>query len=327
MEVVERSKVWFTVVNVYAASKTASQRWEKAEARLKEKGIVYHGNRTGRSGNAMEITFDAAMAGYRKFVAVGGDGTVHDVLNGIAAYVESMSGYSSALTFADFTLAVIPLGSGNDWIKSTGVPKDILEAVDLLADPKIGKQDVVRASVLDYAMRPMSDSYMVNVGGIGIDARVCVNVNAQKKAGRRGKILYVTSLIRAIKERQPAGAKVVCDGKTVFEGPYYSMAFGVGKYSGGGMRQTPAAVMDDGLVDVTIIPVLPFKRILQEAWRLFTDSFLTIPELVTVKAKSVLVTPIEGYSEEPVEVDGEVVGKISAGFEVLDTQINVVVGK
>ena len=327
MEVVERSKVWFTVVNVYAASKTASQRWEKAEARLKEKGIVYHGNRTGRSGNAMEITFDAAMAGYRKFVAVGGDGTVHDVLNGIAAYVESMSGYSSALTFADFTLAVIPLGSGNDWIKSTGVPKDILEAVDLLADPKIGKQDVVRASVLDHAMRPMSDSYMVNVGGIGIDARVCVNVNAQKKAGRRGKILYVTSLIRAIKERQPAGAKVVCDGKTVFEGPYYSMAFGVGKYSGGGMRQTPAAVMDDGLVDVTIIPVLPFKRILQEAWRLFTDSFLTIPELVTVKAKSVLVTPLEGFCEEPVEVDGEVVGKISAGFEVLDTQINVVVGK
>ena len=93
------------------------------------------------------------------------------------------------------------------------------------------------------------------------------------------------------------------------------------------MRQTPAAVIDDGMVDVTIIPVLPFKRILQEAWRLFTDSFLTIPELVTVKAKSVLVTPMEGYSEEPVEVDGEVVGKISSCFEVLDTQINVVVGK
>ena len=327
MEVVERRNVWFTVVNIYAASKTASQRWEKAESRLKEKGIVYHGNRTGRSGNAMEITFDACMAGYRRFVAVGGDGTVHDVLNGIAAYVESMSVYPSAPTFADFTLAVIPLGSGNDWIKSTGIPKDICEAVDFLADPKIGKQDVVRASVLDHAMRPMSDSYMVNVGGIGIDARVCLNVNAQKKAGRRGKILYVTSLIRAIKERKAAGAKVVCDGKTVFEGPYYSMAFGVGKYSGGGMRQTPAAVLDDGLVDVTIIPVLPIKRILQEAWKLFTDSFLTVPELVTVKAKSVVVTPLEGYSEEPVEVDGEVVGKISASFEVLDTQINVVVGK
>lgn len=327
MDVAERSKVWFAVVNVYAASKTASGLWEKAEARLKEKGIVYHGNRTGRSGNAMEITYDACMAGYRKFVAVGGDGTVHDVLNGIAAYVESMKEYSSNLTFNDFTLGVIPLGSGNDWIKTTGVPKDIIEAVDLLADPKIGKQDVVRASVLDYMMRPMSDSYMVNVGGVGIDARVCVYVNAEKKAGKRGKILYVTSLLRAIKERQPAVAKVVVDGKTVFEGPYYSMAFGVGKYSGGGMRQTPAAIIDDGMVDVTIIPVLPFKRIVREAWKLFTDSFLTIPELISVKGKSVLVTPVDGSSAEPVEVDGEVVGKISACFDVLDTQINVVMGK
>ena len=327
MSIAERSKVWFAVVNVYAASKTASGLWEKAEARLKEKGIVYHGNRTGRSGNAMEITYDACMAGYRKFVAVGGDGTVHDVLNGIAAYVESMKEYSSGLTFDDFTLGVIPLGSGNDWIKSIGVPKDIYAAVDLLADPKLGKQDVVRASVLDHMMRPMSDSYMVNVGGIGIDARVCVYVNAQKKAGKRGKILYVTSLIRAIKERKPAVAKVEVDGRTVFEGPYYSMALGVGKYSGGGMRQTPAAVMDDGMVDLTIIPELPLKRIVREVWKLFTDSFLTVPEVISVKGKSVVVTPVAGSSEEPVEVDGEVVGKISAQFDVLDTQINVVTGK
>ena len=327
MEVAERSKVWFMVVNVYAASKTASQRWEKAEQRLKEKGIVYHGNRTGRSGNAMEITFDACMAGYRKFVAVGGDGTVHDVLNGIAAYVESMPEYSAGLTMADFTLGVIPLGSGNDWIKSTGVPEDICGAVDLLADPKIGKQDVVRASVLDHMMRPMSDSYMVNVGGIGIDARVCVSVNAQKSLGKRGKILYAIALLRAIRERKSSVAKVVCDGKVVFEGAYYSMAFGVGKYSGGGMRQTPVAVIDDGLLDMTIIPVLPFRRIVREAWKLFTDSFLTIPELISVRGKSIVVTPAEGSSEEPVEVDGEVIGKISARFDVLDTQINVVVGK
>ena len=327
MEVAERSKVWFAVVNVYAASKTASQRWEKAENRLKDMGVVYHGNRTGRSGNAMEITFDACMAGYRKFIAVGGDGTVHDVLNGIAAFVESMSGYSTGLTLADFTLGVIPLGSGNDWIKSTGVPSDIYEAVDLLANPHVGRQDVVRVSVLDHMMRPMSDSYMVNVGGVGIDARVCANVNAQKTAGRRGKILYVKALFRAIKERKPAAATVVCDGKTVFEGEYYSMAFGVGKYSGGGMRPTPAAVIDDGMLDVTIIPVLPIRRILKEVWKLFSDSFLTVPEVMSFKGKSVVVTPVDGSSEEPVEVDGEVVGKISARFDVLDSQINVVVGK
>ena len=171
MDVAERSTVWFAVVNVYAASKKASESWKKAEARLKADGIVYHGNRTGRSGNAMEITFDACMAGYRKFLAVGGDGTVHDVLNGIASYVEWAVSEDRKVDMSDFTLGVLPLGSGNDWIKSTGVPKNLNRAVDLLSGPVLKKQDVVRVSVLDPddLDKTLAVSYMANIGGIGID--------------------------------------------------------------------------------------------------------------------------------------------------------------
>ena len=322
-----KSEIWFSVVNVYAASKKASALWKKAEKDLKERNILYHGNRTGRSGNAMEITFDACMAGYRKFIAVGGDGTVHDVLNGIAAYVEWSSQEAFPLSFSDFTLAVIPLGSGNDWIRSTGVPKDIDRAVALLADPRIASQDVVKVTSLDEAERPLSMSYMVNIGGIGIDARVCEKVNAKKIRGKRGKMLYVTSLLQAIRERVPARAKVVCDGVVVFEGTYLSMAFGVGKYSGGGMRQTPAAVLDDGLLDVTVIPDLPLLRIAKEAPRLFTGSFLKVPELVVFKGRSVSVYPLAESSAEPAEVDGEVVGKVPVRFDVMDSRINIVVGE
>ena len=328
MDVAERSKVWFAVVNVYAASKTASGLWEKAEARLKDKGIVYHGNRTGRSGNAMEITYDACMAGYRKFVAVGGDGTVHDVLNGIAAYVESMKDYSTGLTFDDFTLGVIPLGSGNDWIKTLGIPNDISKAVDVIAGGCVSRQDVVQVGIVDPADADLHvfDSYMANIGGVGIDARVCERVNAKKKEGKRGKILYVTSLLHAIRHRKPAGARVECDGVTVFDGNYLSMAFGVGKYSGGGMRQTPAAVLDDGLLDITIIPDLPLGRIAREVPRLFTGTFLEVPELVVAKAKTVIVWPHEGSSAEPVEVDGEVIGRAPTRMDVLEDQLNIITG-
>ena len=323
----EKKGIWFSVVNVYAASTQASELWKKAEKDLKARNITYHGNRTGRSGNAMEITFDACMAGYRRFIAVGGDGTVHDVLNGIAAFVDWSSESGSSVSFSDFTLAVIPLGSGNDWIKSTGVPRDVEKAIALLDDPVIVSQDVVRTTVLDEAQRPLAVSYMVNIGGIGIDARVCERVNAKKSQGKRGKILYVTSLIHAIRHRVPALAKVVCDGKVVFEGAYLSMAFGVGKYSGGGMRQTPAAVLDDGLLDMTIIPDLPLLRIAREVPRLFTGSILKVPELVSVKARTIAVYPVEGSSVEPVEVDGEVIGKVPVRFDVLDNRINIVVGK
>jgi len=327
MDVSDRSTIWFAVINGYAASKKASSKWTKAEERMKARGMVFHGCRTGKSGNAMEITFDACMAGYRRFIAVGGDGTVHDVLNGIAAYVDS----HAQSGFYDFTLGVIPVGSGNDWIKSTGVPKDICKAVDILEASVVRPQDVVRLSVFDFDALPqkkeLAVSYMANIGGIGIDARVCEKVNALKTQGKRGKILYVTSLLRAISERKPALARVECDGKTVFDGAYLSMAFGVGKYSGGGMRQTPAAVLDDGLLDMTIIPDLPLKRIAREVPRLFTGTFLKVPELVVSKSKVITVIPYDMGCSEPVEVDGEVVGKVPVEFRVLDSQINIVVGE
>ncbi len=329
MDVAERSTIWFAVVNVYAASKKASEFWTKAEARLKANGIVYHGNRTGRSGNAMEITFDACMAGYRRFLAVGGDGTVHDVLNGVAAYVDWAASESVQADISDFTIGVLPLGSGNDWIKSTGVPKDLNKAVDILYAPVLMKQDVVRVSVLDPAdlSKTLSVSYMANIGGIGIDARVCERVNAQKCQGKRGKVLYITSLLHAIRNRVPSFAKVVCDGTVVYEGTYLSMAFGIGRYSGGGMRQTPAAVLDDGLLDMTIIPDLPIRRIAREVPRLFTGTFLKVPELVTSKSKVITVIPLSGSGTEPVEVDGEVVGKAPVRFEVLDRQVNIATGR
>ncbi len=327
MEVTDRHTIWFAVLNVYAASKQAVKRWAVAEKRLKDRGIVYHGNRTGRSGNAMEITIDACMAGYRKFIAVGGDGTVHDVLNGISAFIDWSAGNGEHISFYDFTLAAVPVGSGNDWIKSIDVPKDVSDAVDVLEDGTPGLQDVVRVTLIDDNEGEISRSYMANIGGIGIDARVCEMVNALKKQGRRGRILYVTSLIQAIKERKPKMARVVCDGKTVFDGPYFSMAFGVGKYSGGGMRQTPDAVLDDGLLDVTIIPELPLRRIAREAPRLFTGTFLKVPELVSAKCRSVSVYPYGSVELEPVEVDGEVVGKGSVRLQVLDGQINVMKGQ
>lgn len=319
--------IWFAVVNVFAASKKAASRWSKAESVLKSKGVVYHGVRTGKGGNASELTFDACMAGYRRFIAVGGDGTVHDVLNGIAAFIDGSVASGKSLSFSEFTLGVIPLGSGNDWIKSLSIKSNVEDAVNVLAHGRISSQDVVKVSILDRSSQQQEVfvSYMANVGGVGIDARVCEKVNAEKKEGKRGKILYVKSLLYALSQRKPAGVKVICDGKEIFEGSFLSIAFGVGKYSGGGMRQTPAAVLDDGLLDMTLIPEVALGRIAREVFRLFTGTFLQVPEVVSAKGKMITVLPYEGSSAEPVEVDGEVVGRSPVRFEVMPDQIGIMV--
>ena len=311
---------WLVVVNVFAASKQAGSVWKKAAAMLDAASVSYVAKFTGGVDNAIALSYKAAKKGYRKFVAVGGDGTIHDVLNGIASYAAS----SDDVRFSDFTLAVLPVGSGNDWIRTTGVPRDLNKAVGLIAQGRTTMQDVVRVSLLDEDMAVMSDTYMANIGGIGLDARVAEIVNKKKEQGKRGRKLYVGALIYCIKHRVPVRAKVICDGDIVFDGKYLSMAFGTGKYSGGGMRQTPLAIMDDGLLDVTIIPDISMWVIARKAPRLFTGTFHKVDVLTQARCREVLVLPYGQADAEPVEVDGEIIGRAPVRMTVLPDQLNII---
>lgn len=319
---------WLAVVNVFAASRKAGSIWKKAALKLEQAGIDYKARFTGGEYNATELSRIAASSGYRKFIAVGGDGTIHDVLNGIAEYAYSAENESVRLS--DFTLAVIPVGSGNDWVKSAGVARDVASAVDLIVAGKVGRQDVVKVSVYDPDAAGLenvvAESYMANIGGIGLDARVCEIVNHKKEQGFRGKKLYVSALLYCIKHRVPVHARVICDGIEVFRGKYLSMAFGIGRYSGGGMRQTSLAVMDDGLLDVTVIPDIPLLTIAKEVPRLFTGTFHKVSVLKQARCRSVVILPDSGSDAEPVEVDGEVIGRAPVRMDVLEDQLNIIVG-
>jgi YegS/Rv2252/BmrU family lipid kinase len=251
---------------------------------------------------------------------VGGDGTIHDIVNGIAGFAED-----NKVKLSEFTLAVIPLGSGNDWARTFGISKNIKSALRLLKDGRVARQDMVKASLLNASGAEVRSRYMVNIAGIGLDARVCEIVNHKKKQGYRGKKLYVSALFYCIKHRVPVAAKVMCDGQTIFDGKYLSMALGTGKYSGGGMRQTPLAVPDDGLIDVTIIPDIPMSVIARKVITLFTGTFHTVKQLTLARGSEVVVLPSGQAAKEPLEVDGEVVGRVPAKFKVLENQLNVMV--
>lgn len=312
---------WIVIVNVYAASKKAGSMWRKAERLLKEYGVDYQCRLTGTEGNACQLAYAASAEGCRRIVAVGGDGTVHDVLNGIMQYVDTPEAAAAGVTLDEFTLGVLPMGSGNDWIRSTGVPKKMSEAIALLASGSFIQQDVVKASLLDADGSVRSVSYMANIGGVGIDADVCRVVNVNKKLGYRGKILYVVALVRCLRKRVPVNVRIICDGKVLYDGSIFSIAFGIGRYSGGGMRQTSDAVLDDGLLDVTVIPDISLGVIARRAYRLFTSTFTQVKELTVGRGVSVEVVPedVRPYAE----VDGEVIGQAPVRFDVMPSHLNV----
>lgn len=313
--------IWLVIVNVFAASRQAGSVWKKAASMLDAASVPYKVKFTGGADNARELSRKAALKGYRRFIAMGGDGTIHDVLNGIAEHVEQTEG----LSLSEFTLAVLPVGSGNDWVKSAGVSKDLENAVRLIAEDRMGRQDVVKVSAaLNDELQTIS--YVANVAGIGLDARVCEIVNRKKEQGRRGRKLYVQALLYCIRHRSPVRAKVICDGVEIFNGKYLSMAFGTGKYSGGGMRQTPLAVMDDGLLDVTIIPDISMWTIARKVPRLFTGTFHKVDILTQARCREVEVIPYGQADAEPLEVDGEVIGRVPVRMTVLPDQINIISG-
>lgn len=320
--------MWFTIVNLHAGSGKTVSIWRKAEILLAEAGIPYDNKYTDCKYHATEIAFQAASEGYRKFIAVGGDGTIHEVLEGIMKYVCGTE--SVSVSVSDFSIAVIPIGSGNDWIRIHGINRNLERTIELIRNESLVRQDVVRVSVFDpvaepeqlLSAEPVRTSYMVNIGGVGFDARVCERVNEQKLEGKKGKLLYINSLLYNLFHFKPFSATVFCDGRKLFESGCFSIAVGTGKYSGGGLRQTPDAVFDDGLLDYTVIPPFSVARILKEAPKLFTGRLLTVKELICGKCKSLTVAPFRSRAEL-VEVDGEIVGNVPVRFDVLPQQINV----
>lgn len=326
----DNSTIWLAVVNPHAGSGRTASEWKKAEQMLISRGIAFTCRMTDCRQHATEIACRAAEEGYRRFIAVGGDGTIHEVLGGIACAIGNARLNGGKMDLSEFYLAVIPVGSGNDWIKAHGITHDTASVVGLIEKGSFALQDIAKVTVLEHSrgkeggdmLVPGPYSYMVNIGGAGLDARVCDRVNYQKNRGKKGRMLYINSLVYNLVHGDVFNVSIECDGNVVYDGECLSVAFGIGQYSGGGLRQTPDAVTDDGLLDYTVIPPVSVMEMLKDGPRLFNGTFTKADFLVCGRCRSMTVYTAPGHTA-PVEVDGEIVGALPVRIEILPQQINV----
>ena len=326
----DNSTIWLAVVNPHAGSGRTASEWKKAGQMLISRGIAFTCRMTDCRQHATEIACRAAEEGYRRFIAVGGDGTIHEVLGGIACAIGNARLNGGKMDLSEFYLAVIPVGSGNDWIKAHGITHDTASVVGLIEKGSFALQDIAKVTVLEHSrgkeggdmLVPGPYSYMVNIGGAGLDARVCDRVNYQKNRGKKGRMLYINSLVYNLVHGDIFNVSIECDGNVVYDGECLSVAFGIGQYSGGGLRQTPDAVTDDGLLDYTVIPPVSVMEMLKDGPRLFNGTFTKADFLVCGRCRSMTVYTAPGHTA-PVEVDGEIVGALPVRIEILPQQINV----
>ena len=310
----ENSNDWYIIINPLAGSGKTMKEWKKAEKMLRRLGVGYSAVTTEYAGHAVRLAARAAENGYRRFLAVGGDGSVHELFCGLMNVVRH-----SGLDPEEFTLGVIPIGTGNDWVRSLGISGRLGDVMDLISKESFKYQDIVSITGADG-----KNTYMANIGGAGFDSMVCEKVNREKTTGHRSPFLYAKALIQTIIQSPIIRIEAIADGKSIFKGECYSISFGNGPYSGGGMRQTSAADMNDGLFDVMIVPVLSLKALATNLYRLYTGTTHKCRHVVYVQCRHLKVVPLDRYSEVSFEADGEVEGHLPVEISMMENRMKVI---
>ena len=244
---------------------------------FKAKGATFDLELTTAPQQAAEIA-RKALKDFDVIVAVGGDGTVNEIVPG--------------MLFSGKPLGIIPSGSGNDFIKSLGVPNRIEAAVAIVLK---GEARVIDAGKIN-------GRYFANGVGIGFDAavnRASYDINHSK----RGLRLYVCALVRTLGRFDPVPVKITINGETI-EQDIFLLTIGNGTTCGGGFKLAPHAKVDDHLLDVTIVKPLGIPKLL---WHL-PKVFLGTIDKVTKYARLMRTSKLSVTSAHPlpVHVDGEI---------------------
>ncbi len=306
---------WMVIVNPNAGVGKGKKDWDKINELLNENEIQFETVFTKHKEHAIALTTKFIKKGYRKFIVTGGDGTLNEVVNGI--FIQKN------VPTIDFLLAMIPVGTGNDWCRMFNIPFKYQQAIEVIKSEKSFIQDIGKVNYFNAASAKRR--YFINVAGMGYDAIVAAKTNKDKEKGHGGAITYLKNLFTSLLFFKHSETVVKIDGeKEGIKSKSFSLSVGICKYNGGGMMQLPHAIPDDGLLDMTHIKKLGKFTVLKEVKNLYDGTFTKHPKVDTYTGKSFEIT-----SEPPIslEADGESLGHSPFAFEIIPKSLQVVIGK
>lgn len=305
---------WFVIVNPISGGGKGLGDFPQISHLLRENGIEYDPAFTEHRYHATALTVEAINRGYRKIIVVGGDGTLNEVVNGLFIQKQCQP--------KDVLLAIIGVGTGNDWVRTFGIPRNYASAIKAITEEHSFLQDIGRVTYIESNYE--QTRYMANVAGCGFDAYVIQRFNHMKLKGYSGKWMYLYSLIRGFFSAKPAGTTIEVDGKVIYNNLLFSLAVGICRYNGGGIQQLPRAVANDGLLDLTIIRPVHWWHVVFRAHKLFNGDIYSIGHVQHAQGKCVKVSSVPSM---PLETDGELLGGTPITITVLPQAIRVVVTK
>lgn len=301
---------WLVIVNPNAGNGKGKMDWDRIAGIFAKEKISIVPRFTERKGAAKDLTREAANEGFRKIVSVGGDGTLNEVVNGIFS--------QSFCSPSEFTLGLIPVGTGNDWGRMFGIPLMYEGAVTAIRDCKVMLHDI--GTISYYTGNEQQKNFFINIAGLGFEAVVVKKTNRQKDKGRSNKAIYFYNLLTSLLSYRNTDADIIIDGKRTTS-RVFSINVGNGRFCGGGMRQTPDAIPDDGLLDITVIRDMGKIEIIKSLKLLYDGTILSHPKVDGYRSANLRV---ESKSLLYAEADGETLGHTPIEFSIIPSAINIV---
>ncbi|HUF07139.1 MAG TPA: diacylglycerol kinase family protein [Candidatus Binatia bacterium] len=256
---------------------------------------------TRRAGEGEAIAAEALGQGHDRIVAVGGDGTVQEVVNGLLS------------TSSGIELGIVPVGTGNDLARSIGLPVDAAEAWRVAMGRSTRSIDAAHARNGDGVER-----WFASAGGVGFDAQVAAAMAARRGrgAGRAGYLLTTLGELRRFENRR---VQITVDDERITRDVLF-VAIANGAFYGGGMRIAPGARVDDGRLDVCVVGDISRLTVLRELPNLYRGTHVRHPSVTMLAGQTIA---IEGDGATRAHLDGEPFGTLPLDIRIVPSSLVV----
>jgi YegS/Rv2252/BmrU family lipid kinase len=304
------------VVNPESQSGALGRNWYEYARIIRREMGSFEEVRTEGPGDATRLAREALRAGAERVVAIGGDGTINETVNGFFEDGRPVA--------PEAELGILPFGTGGDFRKTVKVPRDLARASRILARGRTRRIDV---GELEYTLREGGTErrIFINIASFGISGLVdrLVNQTSKRLGGRlsflvataRASVSYQNQRVRLVLDDDEAGA---------LDMTINTVAVSNGRYFGGGMRIAPRAELDDGLFDVVAIGDVGVMDMIVAGPRIYNGTHLELDKVSFRRAASVRAEPVGG-DEVELDMDGETPGILPARFRLLPKALSLVV--
>lgn len=295
------------IVNPVAGAGRTAREWPRIRELLRGHGLRFEHDQTEAPGHAIELAKEAIKKGYEIIVSVGGDGTIHEVVNGM--YHSTGNG--------DVSLGIVCTGTGSDYARTFGISRYWEEACRRLTEPTRLKVDLGAIEYSDSGQR--TERVFANFAGMGFDAEIVRRTSLSFKSFG-STLSYLLGIFTTLVSYRNREIKLVIDGEETVQ-KVCAVVVNNGKYGGGGMFIAPDADPSDGWLDLMVIGDIGKADLIRSLPLIYKGTHGKHGKVHLMKAREV-----EIHSDLPLDLqaDGELLGRLPVRFRVIPAALNLI---